>query len=110
MTELIRISHVKHLQEHELEITFDDGCCKRYNFAGLFRFQGVQAMLRDAAYFARVQVSDDHRRLFWENGYDCCADWLRYFADDCEHEWAGIADAVGLKERMQRTRANGSKR
>ena len=101
MQNLIRISDVKHLQNSILEIAFDDGCIKQFDFAELFDFKGIQGVFKNMGYFTRVKISDDRRRIYWDNEYDCCADWLRYFAKDIVHEWDGVDETVDLKQRMK---------
>jgi hypothetical protein len=100
MTKLIKIADIKYIQNYILEIMFDDGCIKRFDFAELFDFKGIQETLQPLENFRRVKISDNRRRIYWENDYDCCADWLRYFAKDVEHEWAGFDETVDLKQRM----------
>jgi hypothetical protein len=101
MNPLIKIADVKYMREHILEITFDDGCIKQFDFAELLEFKGLEQALQDVTYFRQVHLSLDQRRISWNNGYDCCADWLRYFAKDIDNEWTGVAETVALPQRMQ---------
>jgi hypothetical protein len=101
MKDLIKITDIKHIQNYILEIAFDDGCIKRFDFAELFDFKGIQAALQNPENFVRVKVSEDRRRIYWNNEYDCCVDWLRYFAKDADNEWDGFDDTIDLKQRMK---------
>jgi len=44
---------------------------------------------------------DEGRAFGWDNGYDCCADWARYYAKDKNDEWKDIDENVDLKQRMK---------
>ena len=106
MQNFIRIADVKYIRNHIFEIVFDDGCIKQFDFAKLFDFKGIQGFFRDIGYFTRAKIADDRRRLYWDNEYDCCADWLRYFAKDVVDEWAGLDDAIDLQQRMKMAKQN----
>ena len=41
------------------------------------------------------------RHKLLKYGYDCCADWPRYFAPDRNQEWQDVADTVDLSQRMR---------
>lgn len=100
MVRLLNIDEVKYLQQHQLEIIFSDGCIKKFDFTQLLDFTGLEAALHDPVYFANVRISPNQRSLVWQNGYDCCADWLRYFAKDQENEWGEVDDTVDLRQRI----------
>ena len=101
MNKLIKIADVKYLGDYILSITFDDGCVKSFDFAEVSGFNGIAEALRDVDYFMQARIAPDQRRLSWNNGYDCCADWLRYFAKDVHDEWASVDETVGLLPRMK---------
>ena len=101
MKDLVKIIKIRYIYDYLLEITFDDGCVKQFDFAELFEFKGMETDFTDIGYFAEAKVSHDGRRMEWDNGYDCCADWLRYFAEDMDGEWNGIDETIGLKQRVK---------
>jgi len=96
----IQILEVRHIKNHILEIRFDDGCVKQYDFLQILDFRGVAEALKSIDFFKTVQIVENGRSLAWENGYDACADWARYYAQDLTDEWKGIEESVGLKQRM----------
>jgi len=74
------IINVQHIRYHILQITFSDGYSNEYDFAKIFQFRGIAETLKNIDYFKKVKISTGGDVLFWEkNGYDVCAENLRYF-------------------------------
>ena len=72
-----RITHVKHIQDYLLEITFADGKTATLDFRErIVGRGGVFAALEDVALFTQVQVDEEARTLVWPNGVDFCPDVL----------------------------------
>ncbi len=97
----LKITQIHHLKDHILEISFDDNCIKQYDFSQLIEFKGIAELLQNIDYFKTVKIIDDGRAFGWDNGYDCCADWARYYAKDTENEWKDFDDSIDLKQRMK---------
>jgi hypothetical protein len=98
---LINIIKIIHLKDYILEITFDDYCSKQFDFEQLIDFKGISKSLQNIEYFKTVKILDEGRAFGWDNGYDCCADWARYYAKDKNDEWKDIDENVDLKQRMK---------
>lgn len=100
---MITIAKVKHVEGYILEISFDDDCVKQFDFSKLISFTGMAEPLKNPEYFKTAEIISDGRAFGWENGYDCCADWARYFAKDLADEWNGFDDTIDLKQRIKIT-------
>jgi len=96
----ITVLKINYLQNYILEIEFSDGCVKRFDFAELITFNGIAESLKDISFFKNIDITDDGRSFSWANGYDCCADWARYYAKDLDDEWKGTDETIGLKQRI----------
>lgn len=97
---LITITRVHHIENHELEIHFSDGCVKCFDFAKIISFKGISQDLIDVEYFKTAHIQSLGRSFGWDNGYDCCADWARYYAPDEQSQWAAYDDKTTLSERI----------
>ena len=74
---LPRITHVTHLRDYELEITFSDGTIAKLDFRGrIVGRGGVFGSLESLDEFARVSVDREAGTLVWPNGVDFCPDVL----------------------------------
>jgi hypothetical protein len=100
---MIRIIEIKYLGAHKLALTFSDSVTKVYNFDGLISFENMANSLKDNHYFEQVKIYEDGRGIFWPNGFDCCPDWLRYYATDESNEWAEYDDSFELQDRIKLT-------
>jgi hypothetical protein len=100
---MIKIVELKYIGEHKLTITFSDGAVKSFNFDALLNYENWAEPLKDVEYFNQVKIYQDGRGIFWPNEYDCCPDWLRYFAKDELDEWAGYDDSFELSDRIKIT-------
>jgi hypothetical protein len=102
----IIILNICHIKDYILEFRFDDDCVKQYDFAQLFTFKGISEPLMDIDYFKTAEIINGGRAFGWDNGYDCCADWIRYFAIDLRNEWKDVDDSFGLKQRIKLAKRN----
>ena len=100
---LITIIKISHIKDYILELQFSDGCIKQFDFSQLITFKGIAEQLINIDYFKNVDIINNGRAFSWENGYDCCADWARYFAMDVTNEWKDYDDNTNLKQRMKIT-------
>jgi len=97
----ISILQIRHVKDYILELSFDDNCTKQYDFLQLINFKGVAEPLKNVDYFKTVQIICNGRAFGWDNNYDCCADWARYFAKDLHDEWKNFDESVDLKQRIK---------
>ena len=102
----ILIVNICHIKDYILELSFDDDCVKQYDFEQLISFKGISEPLLNLDYFKTAEIINGGRSFGWDNGYDCCADWIRYFANDLQNEWKDIDDSVGLKQRIKLAKQN----
>ena len=72
-----RVTHVRHLQNHELEITFSDGAVARLDLGPRIAGRGgVFEALQSTEFFSQVSVDREAGTLVWPNGVDFCPDVL----------------------------------
>jgi hypothetical protein len=72
-----RITHVRHIQDYWLELTFADGKQARLDFKDrVVGRGGVFAPLEDLEFFKRVRVDPEIGTLVWPNEVDFCPDVL----------------------------------
>ena len=102
----ILIVNISHIKDYILEISFDDDCVKQFDFTQLITFKGISEPLLNIDYFKTAEIINGGRSFGWDNGYDCCADWIRYFANDLQNEWIDIDDSVDLKQRIKMAKRN----
>jgi hypothetical protein len=98
---MISITKIQYLGEHKLALTFSDGVTKSYNFDKLISYENWAKPLEEKHFFEQVKIYEDGRGIFWPNEYDCCPDWLRYYALDEKEEWIGYDDSFELKDRIK---------
>jgi Protein of unknown function (DUF2442) len=84
---MVRITKVEYLHDYTLRIEFTDGFERVYNLENLLS-KGIALSLRDINQFIQFKVTR-MGALQWANGFDICADFLRYSAD----EYAAIVAA-----------------
>jgi hypothetical protein len=73
---MIKVTDVKHLDDHRLRVRFSDGSSGVHDFSSMVGETGsLLAPLRDRNYFARVFL--DFGALTWPNGFDISPEWLR---------------------------------
>jgi hypothetical protein len=99
--EAIKITNVKVISDYIIELTFSDNCIKRYDFEQLIEFKGVASALKDKEYFKKVEIIHNGRAIAWQNGYDCCADWARYYAADLEDTHKKFPQTATLSQRKK---------
>ena len=97
----IQILKIRYVKDYILELSFDDNSIKQYDFSQLITFKGVSEPLKNIDYFKTVKILNDGRTFGWDNNYDCCADWARYYANDLLNEWENFDDSFGLKQRKK---------
>ncbi len=68
-----RVTWVKAMAEHRLEITFTTGEVGVYDCGPLLTF-GIFSELRDESYFRKARVFNG--TVVWPNGQDICPDTL----------------------------------
>jgi hypothetical protein len=101
----IKITSVRYIRNHILEIDFNDYTTKRFDFSKLVNFKSeLGKPLKKIEFFKKVKVISHGRGIMWQNGYDCCADWLRYYAMDESKEWENFSDKISLEERIKFSR------
>lgn len=72
-----RITHVRHIQDYWLELTFADGSRARLDFRDkIINRGGVFAPLEDPEFFGRVRVDREIGTIVWPNEVDFCPDVL----------------------------------
>ena len=69
MEQLLDITAVEVVGDHQLRLTFEDGTVGDVDFSGR-EWRGVLEPLRDPAYFAQVRVDSDSGTIAWPNGID----------------------------------------
>jgi hypothetical protein len=67
---------VQPLENYHLRLRFENGVEGVVDIAGLIRFTGVFAPLKDPAYFAQVRVNPDLGTICWPNNADIDPDVL----------------------------------
>ena len=101
---ILKVTDVRHIKDHLLEVKFSDGCIKRFDFDKLNSYEGEMALpLKDVSFFSKVSIVANGGGIGWPNDYDCCVDWLRYFALDETGEWKKYDDSFSLDERIKLT-------
>jgi hypothetical protein len=72
-----RITYVRHIQGHRLELTFSDGIKGELDFASrVVGRGGVFRPLEDIGFFQQVTVDPEAGTIVWPNGVDLCPDVL----------------------------------
>jgi hypothetical protein len=69
-----KISEVSVLQDYRLELTFDDGTCRRVDLSDLVG-KGVFALWHDHRFFEQVRIGS-LGELMWGDQIDLCPDSL----------------------------------
>jgi len=70
------ITEVETLENYHLRLRYENGIEGVVDIAGLIRFTGVFAPLKDPAYFAQVRVNPDLGTICWPNEADIDPDVL----------------------------------
>ena len=74
---LPRITHVEHVQDYTLALTFSNGVRAELDLRDrVVDRSGMLAPLSDIDFFARVRVDPEAGTLVWPNGVDFCPDVL----------------------------------
>jgi len=97
----VTITQIKYIKDYILEIKFSDNCIKQFNFDKLIQFVGIAQQLKNIDLFKQVQIIQNGRAFGWSNNYDCCADWVRYYAKDLQDEWKDFDDNTTLNQRIK---------
>jgi hypothetical protein len=72
-----RVTHVRHIHDYWLELTFADGKQARLDFKDrVVDRGGVFRPLEDVEFFKRVRVDPEIGTLVWPNEVDICPDVL----------------------------------
>lgn len=100
----LRIESVHYLDNYRIEVKFNDNCLKQFDFSKLLKFDNeMEKELLEISIFKNVKILAEGGGIGWPNGYDCCADWLRYYAIDETGEWTNFDDNVTLQDRIRIT-------
>jgi hypothetical protein len=81
MTVFPRITHVRHVDQHRLELGFNDGNTAQLDLAS--RVVGradVFEPLENVDFFRQVRVDTEAGTVVWPNGVDFCPDVLHSLA------------------------------
>ncbi len=70
------IVKVKPLKDFHLHLEFEDGAQGEVDVRKLVKFRGVFEPLKDATFFAKVDVNPEWGTVFWPNGADLDPDVL----------------------------------
>jgi len=98
----IKIASVKHIKDHILEISFNDYTTRRFNFSKIIDYKSdLGAPLKNVGFFKKVKIVAHGGGIGWQNDYDCCADWLRYYALDESREWEKFNNKISLEARIK---------
>jgi len=74
---LPRIVHVRHVQDHRLELRFSDGVRAELDFRDkIIGRGGVFTPLEEVEFFRQVRVDPEIGTLVWPNEVDFCPDVL----------------------------------
>jgi hypothetical protein len=76
---MIKILNIEHISDYILKLTFSDGTNKFLDFEKLIEFKGIEEPLKNIQYFKSVKIINNGRAFGWDNDYDCCSDWARYY-------------------------------
>jgi hypothetical protein len=72
-----RVSQVRHVRDHRLELGFTDGTTKELDFRERITGRGgVFRDLEDVEFFKQVRVDPEAGTIVWPNGVDFCPDVL----------------------------------
>jgi len=72
-----RITHVRHIQDYRLELTFSNGVQAELDFRNkIVGRGGVFAPLENLDFFRQVRVDPEIGTLVWPNDVDFCPDVL----------------------------------
>ena len=77
------VKGVRSIGGHRLRVVFTDGYIGDIDLWPLFANPRgpMSAPLKDAEFFQRVTVEPDLSVPTWPNGYDICADVMRYYCE-----------------------------
>jgi hypothetical protein len=88
-----RVSGVRHIKDHELELTFSDGTVSNLDLRNrVVGRGGVFEALQDIDYFAQVAVDREAGTVIWPNGVDFCPDVL--YAEATGKDVANLGDEL----------------
>jgi hypothetical protein len=74
---LPRITHVEHIQDYVLALTFSNGVQAELDLRDrVIDRSGMLAPLSEVDFFRRVEVDPEAGTLVWPNGVDFCPDVL----------------------------------
>jgi hypothetical protein len=78
---IARVTSVKHLHDHVLELRFGDGSQGRVDFQPWIAGRGGPfAALENIDIFRQVRLDAEAGTVVWPNGVDFCPDVLRHHA------------------------------
>jgi hypothetical protein len=69
------VTAVRVLKPYVLDVTFDDGVCRRVDIAELLHGE-VFEPLRDVQLFSQASVDPVWHTVVWPNGADLAPEWL----------------------------------
>ncbi len=72
-----RVTHVRHIREYRLKLTFRDGATGELDFKDrVVGRGGVFGPLEDVSFFGQVRVDPEAGTIVWPNEVDYCPDVL----------------------------------
>jgi len=72
-----RVTQVRHVCDHRLELSFTDGTTAEFDFRQRIGGRGgVFRDMEDVEFFKQVQVDPEAGTIVWPNGVDFCPDVL----------------------------------
>ncbi len=77
---MIKITKISPLDNHCILLVFSDGVKKIVDLSNIIQDDELTKPLANESYFKRVKIYSDGRGIYWDNSFDLCPDYLRYYA------------------------------
>lgn len=74
---MVRIKKIELIREKTIEFEFSDGSKSQIDFDKFIGESTLTNPLNQSDYFAQVKIYEDGRGIYWPNGLDFCADFLK---------------------------------
>lgn len=72
-----KIKKIQVLEDSKILFVFDDSSSKTIDFHGFIGKSRLTEPLLGKKYFNQVAVYENGRGIYWPNGFDFCADFLK---------------------------------
>ena len=76
---MITITKIIPQPDNQLLIYFNDGATKQLDFNRIFQNKKNNMQEQVLQQFSTVKIDEGGHSFSWQNGYDCCAEWARFF-------------------------------